>query len=51
MYRVRYKGRVRGYLRSRFPYLILYIVEKNDINVISVFNTYQHPRRWKKRIK
>ncbi|GAA5031360.1 hypothetical protein GCM10011506_20960 [Marivirga lumbricoides] len=50
-YRVRYKKKVRAFVLDRFPYLILYIVNGNDIDVISVFNTNQHPKRWKKRVK
>lgn len=50
-YRIRYKKIVRAFVVDRFPYLVLYVVNGNDIDVISVFNTNQHPRRWKKRVK
>lgn len=50
-YQIRYKKKVRAFLVDRFPYLILYILEKKDINVISVFNTSRDPKIWKKRIK
>ncbi|SMD46198.1 ParE toxin of type II toxin-antitoxin system, parDE [Aquiflexum balticum DSM 16537] len=50
-YRIRFKNKVRAFVVDRFPYLILYIVNGNDIDVISVFNTNQHPRRWKERLK
>ena len=50
-YRTRYKRKVRAFLVDRFPYLILYVLEKKDVNVISVFNTNQDPKTWKKRIK
>lgn len=50
-YRIRYKKKVRAFVVDRFPYLILYIVNGDDIDVISVFNTNQHPKRWKKRVK
>lgn len=49
-YRIRYKKKIRGFVVDRFPYLILYVVNGKDIDVISVFNTHQHPRKWKKRI-
>jgi len=48
-YRLRYKKKVRAFLVDRFPYLILYVVEKKDVNVISVFNTSRDPKVWKKR--
>lgn len=51
MYRIRYKKTVRAFVVDRFPYLVLYVVNGNDIDVISVFNTSQHPKRWKKRLK
>lgn len=49
--RIRFKKKVRAHVVDRFPYLILYIIEQDDINVISVFNTHQHPGKWKQRIK
>ena len=48
-YLTRYKKKVKAYLIDRFPYLILYVLKKKDINVISVFNTNQDPKIWKKR--
>ncbi|AWW32502.1 type II toxin-antitoxin system RelE/ParE family toxin [Echinicola strongylocentroti] len=50
-YRSRYKKKVRAFVVDRFPYQVLYVVNGNDIDVISVFNTNQHPERWKKRVK
>ncbi|MEM9679880.1 MAG: type II toxin-antitoxin system RelE/ParE family toxin [Bacteroidota bacterium] len=50
-YSIRYKKKVRAFVVKRFPYLILYVVNENDINVIAVFNTHQHPRKWKDRVK
>jgi toxin ParE1/3/4 len=50
-YRIRYKKKVRAFLVDRFPYLILYVLQKNDVNVISVFNTSRHPKVWKKRAR
>ncbi len=50
-YRVRYKKEVRAFLVDRFPYLVLYVVNGDDIEVISVFNTNQEPKSWEKRVK
>lgn len=50
-YRTRYKKKVRAFVVDRFPYLVLYVINGNDIDVISVFNTNQHPGRWKKRVQ
>ena len=50
-YRIRYKGKVRGFLVDIFPYMILYIVNGNNIDVISVFNTHKNPKDWKKRVE
>lgn len=49
-YRFRFK-KVRAYVVDRFPYLILYILEVNDVKVIAVFNTSRNPKVLKKRIK
>lgn len=50
-YRTRYKKMVRAFLVDRFPYLVFYVLDKKDVNVISVFNTSRDPGIWKKRIK
>jgi len=50
-YQVRYKEKVRAFVVDRFPYLVLYVVNGTNIDVISVFNTNRHPKRWKKRLK
>lgn len=50
-YPIHYKNIVRAFVVNRFPYLILYILNKNTIDVIAVFNTNQHPKKWKKRLK
>ncbi|HSI74415.1 MAG TPA: hypothetical protein VK957_00910 [Lunatimonas sp.] len=50
-YRIRYKKKVRAFVVDRFPYLVLYAVNRNNIDVIAVFNTNLHPRRWKRRVK
>ncbi|WP_304068280.1 type II toxin-antitoxin system RelE/ParE family toxin [Pedobacter glucosidilyticus] len=49
-YNIRYKKIVRAYIVQKFPYLILYILENTDINIIAVFNTNRNPATWKKRI-
>lgn len=49
-YSIRYKKKVRAFLVDRFPYLILYVLEKKDVNIISLFNTSRDPKTWKKRI-
>lgn len=49
-YRIRYRKKVRSFIVNRFPYMILYIVKGKSIDVISVFDTNQHPRKWKKRV-
>jgi toxin ParE1/3/4 len=50
-YQVRYKKKVRGFVTMDFPFLVLYIINGNDVDVISVFNTSQHPKKWKERVK
>jgi plasmid stabilization system protein ParE len=49
-YGFRYKKKVRGFVLMRFPYLILYIVNVGNVDVIAVFNTYQNPKKWKRRV-
>ncbi|MDZ7604879.1 MAG: type II toxin-antitoxin system RelE/ParE family toxin [Cyclobacteriaceae bacterium] len=50
-YQIRHKKKVRGYFLKDFPYLVLYIIKGNNVDVISVFNTRQHPGKWKERLK
>ena len=49
-YNIIYKGKVRSFLVSKFPYIVLYIVNGNSIDVIAIFNTNQHPRKWEQRV-
>lgn len=50
-FQIRYKQKVRAYVVDQFPFLVLYIINGHDLDVISVFNTNQEPKKWKKRIK
>jgi toxin ParE1/3/4 len=50
-YQIRYKKKVRAYVIKRFPFLILYIINGNNIDVIAVFNTNKNPKNWKNRVK
>ncbi|NMM49015.1 type II toxin-antitoxin system RelE/ParE family toxin [Marinigracilibium pacificum] len=50
-YQILYKKKIRAFVVNRFPYLILYIVNGKNIDVISVFNTNQHDEKWKKRVE
>lgn len=34
---------------KRFPYVIVFEIEKHEVVVYAVFNTYQHPNRLDKR--
>jgi plasmid stabilization system protein ParE len=49
-YSFRYKKKVRGFVLRRFPYLILYVINIDNVDVIAVFNTYQNPKKWKGRV-
>ena len=46
----RYKKKLRGFVVSRFPYLILYLLDNRNIIVFSVFNTRRNPERLKGRV-
>jgi len=48
-YQIIYEGRVRRFLVKRFPFIILYLLEGDKVIVLSVFNTNQSPKKWKKR--
>ena len=36
---------------NKFPYIIIFEIENNDVVVFAVFNTKQNPEKWKKRLK
>lgn len=42
---------VRRMTVSRFPFVILYLVEPEAIVVLAVFHARRHPRAWKSRRK
>lgn len=50
-YKIVYRKRVRAYTLTSFPFQILYLIEKDEVNVISVFHTSRNPKSWRKRIK
>lgn len=37
---------IRKAVIKNYPYIILYIVLDNKIEVLSVFNTHQDPKKW-----
>ena len=41
---------VRMALVRRFPYLVFYMAEANQITVFSVFHAARNPQNWKKRV-
>jgi len=43
-----YRGLRRRILR-RFPYLVLYKVESNRVNIVAIFHASQDPQKWKER--
>lgn len=49
-YRFWFKKKVRGYVLRRFPFLILYVLKSDYIDVLAVYHTSQHPDKWKVRI-
>jgi len=48
IYQIRKKNR-RYCPLNRFPYIIVYEIEKYEVIIYAVFNTYQHPIRLDKR--
>ncbi|MEX0608702.1 MAG: type II toxin-antitoxin system RelE/ParE family toxin [Balneolaceae bacterium] len=46
----RYQSKVRGYLLERFPFIVLYIINDQFIDVISVFHTSQNPQKYEERV-
>ncbi len=48
-YPVRYKKKIRAFVMDRFPYIVLYVVNQADIDVIAEFNTNRQHDKWKKR--
>ena len=50
-YPVRFKNIVRGYVLNSFPFLLLYILEPNSVNVVAVFHTKRKPEHWKNRLE
>ena len=38
------KGKIRGCSVKRFPHLILFLIERRNIYIISVFHTSRNPR-------
>ena len=45
------RGEIRKYLLHRFPYKLLYSIEKDHILIIAVAHQHRNPEYWIKRIK
>lgn len=45
------RGEVRRKVVRRFPYLVLYLVEEDHIEVLAVFHGSRDPRRWRGRVR
>ena len=41
--------KIRRAIISRFPYSILYFIEKSEIVVVGVFHSSRNPKQWKNR--
>jgi toxin ParE1/3/4 len=42
-------NRIRRAMIQRFPYGILYFIEKDEIIVVGVFHSSRNPKQWKNR--
>lgn len=49
MFEVKYKRNVRWILTERFPFIVVYVINGNNVIILAVVNTYRHPRVWKTR--
>jgi plasmid stabilization system protein ParE len=49
-FQVRFFDRIRAYPLKKFPFLILYVLEKDSIYILAVFNTNQDPELLKIKI-
>jgi len=45
LYQIHYRDLRRAYLR-RFPYALHYLVEGNEVSVLSCFHFRRDPKRW-----
>jgi len=40
---------MRALLINKFPFRIIYYVEDNNINIVSIFHTSKNPNTWQTR--
>jgi hypothetical protein len=50
LYWAKFSGRFRKYLLKRFPFGVIYRVEKSEIYVVAIMHLSRKPGYWKKRI-
>lgn len=50
LYWAKFSGKYRRYLLKRFPFGIIYRIEKSKIYVVAVMHLSRKPGYWKKRI-
>jgi plasmid stabilization system protein ParE len=44
-----YSSEMRGFVLARFPYSLIYVVEKENILIVAVAHHRREPRYWKNR--
>lgn len=48
-FEVKYRTSVRWIKTDRFPYIVVYVINGENVVIIAVVSTYQHPKIWKGR--
>jgi hypothetical protein len=48
-FEIKYRKNVRWVQTDRFPYIVVYVINGNNVVVLAVVSTYRHPKIWKER--
>lgn len=46
-----FRKKVRRYPIKGFPFIILFIIRTNYVDVLGVYHTHRNPKVWKKRVR
>ncbi len=48
-FEIKYRRNVRWIQTDRFPYIVVYVINGNNVVILAVVSTYRHPKIWKGR--
>ena len=49
IFEIKYRSKVRLVRTERFPYIVVYVINDNNVVILAIVSTHRHPKIWKVR--